>query len=78
MSLSAKKYFEVLTLADCNDCVFYDPAEGYCKKVRQKKKPYSAICRAFELSAFGSQWYDMTEPERKEFNQIYKKNNENA
>lgn len=78
MSLSAKKYFEVLTFADCNNCVFYDPAEGYCEKVSQNKKPYSEICRAFELSAFGGQWYDLTEPERKEFNKIYKQNNENT
>lgn len=52
--------------------------KAIAKRCAIKKKPYSAICRSFELSAFRSQWYDMTEPERKEFNQIYKQNNENA
>lgn len=78
MSLSAKKYFEVLTVADCNDCVFYDPAEGYCEKVSQNKRPYSPICRAFELSQFGGEYYDMAETELKDFNQIYKQTHENA
>ena len=78
MSLSAKTYFEVLSFVDCNDCEYYDPAEGYCEKVRYKKKPYSKICRNFALSKFGGEFYDMTEAERKEFNQIFKQNNENA
>lgn len=78
MSLSAKKYFLVLRYIDCNDCEFYHPDTGYCEKVGYQKKPHDNVCRAFALCQFAAEYHDLTEAERTEFNQIYKKSNENA
>lgn len=78
MSLTAKTYFEVIKYADCNECEFYQPDDGYCEKRQYQKKPYCAICRQFALSRRAAYIHDMTEAERKEFNALYKKNNENA
>ena len=78
MSLSAKKYFEVIKYVECNECEFYHPGDGYCEKLQYQKKAYCAICRQFALSMWAAYIHDMTEAERKEFNALYKKNNENA
>ena len=78
MSLSAKTYFEVLKFADCNECEFYHPEDGYCEKLQYQRKPYCNICRQFAISKFFADIHNMSELERKEFNTIYKKNNENT
>ena len=75
MSLSAKTYFEVLKYADCNECEFYHPEDGYCEKVQYQRKPCSSICRHFSLHPFWAEIHDITEAERKEFNAIYRKEN---
>lgn len=73
MSLSAKKYFEVIKYVDCNECEFYHPDDGYCEKLQYKRKPYSSICRHFALHPLWAEIHEITEAGRKEFNAIYRK-----
>lgn len=75
MSLSAKKYFEILQQVDCGECEFYNPDTGYCEKVCYQRRSYSNVCANFTLCSFSADVYDISEEERTEFNTIY---NENA